>query len=94
MLKYLLGHINRTLFITLLLAALPAMAFIVVNERDRLQQGINEAQDRAVTVVHSIAAQHVLVLDNTRTLLSILAQTEALRTNDHSALDGVLHNLL
>ncbi|MDL2307516.1 response regulator [Desulfovibrio sp. OttesenSCG-928-C06] len=94
MLKLFLGHINRTLLLAMLLAALPAGAFIVHAEFERLEQDFAEARSRARETVQWIGHRQSLVLHSTYSLLGTLSQAGEVRNRDYQAANVLLENLL
>ena len=94
MLKHVLGYINRTLLLTVLLAALPAAAFIVHTEFERLGQDLADARSRAMETVRWIGERQNLILHNTRSLLGTLSQVEELKNGNYPLANSLLKNLL
>jgi signal transduction histidine kinase/CheY-like chemotaxis protein len=92
--KYFLGYIGRTLLLTVLLAALPALAFILYGELDRQGQEMQESQQQAAEVVRSLAERQELVMDATRSLLVTLAQIDEIRAGNNQATLELFASLL
>lgn len=92
--KHFLGYIGRTLLLTVLLAALPALAFILHGELARQNQDMQESQQQAAEMVRSLADRQALVMDATRSLLVTLAQIDEIRTGNNQATLELFASLL
>jgi diguanylate cyclase (GGDEF)-like protein/PAS domain S-box-containing protein len=84
---------RRKLLLLLLIIFLPAFGIILADGFDHRKEGIIKAQNQALFLTQTLAAQQEQIAIATKTMLSTLAQLHEVQNLDASACNRIFHDL-
>ncbi|MDR3073806.1 MAG: hypothetical protein LBV01_03645, partial [Deltaproteobacteria bacterium] len=88
------GSLRKTLYGVVLMALLPTFGVTLYLNMDTREKAMLAAQKKSMEAVRDIAGQKQLLLENTRILLSGIAQLESVRALDEGRISALFQDIL